>query len=69
MKYCLPDELIEELRAMPTPPPPQTSTIRHGYKVKRSSSQLTPEERKRKEDATLNAVTEAIQRPKDKSRT
>jgi hypothetical protein len=38
----------------------------HGYKVKRSSSEITPEEQKRKQDETYNVAMEAIQRPKKK---
>jgi hypothetical protein len=63
--YFLPDAFLAHLErlakedATVTPPPP-TEQVTRGYKVKRSSRKLTPEELKVKEAAALRLVAEAM---------
>jgi hypothetical protein len=46
--------------AAPTPAP--HTSIRRGYKVKRSVETLPPEERKRREEAAIRSIAEAMRK-------
>ena len=62
--YCQPDEFIARLRALPSPEvkaEPQAEK-RRGYTVKRSEPKLSPEEQKRREEAAIRAIVEAMRR-------
>ncbi|SDS02388.1 type IV secretion system DNA-binding domain-containing protein [Opitutus sp. GAS368] len=63
VNYFLPDELIGYLRELPPPVPPEpTAKQIRGYKVKRIYPQLTPEEKKRREDAAIQAIADLMKR-------
>ncbi len=64
VSYHLPDQFIAHLKTLPLPLPKDSTTVRHGYKVKRSTPALTPEERKQKEDAAIRLIAEAMRKKK-----
>lgn len=64
--YFLPDQFIADLQRIPPPAPPQapepaTSTVR-GYKVKRNWPNLTPEERRQRDEIANRVASEALRR-------
>src|ERR1043166_2607479 len=62
VQYYLPDEFIARLRVLP-PPVAKTqdaSASRRGYKIKRSGTNLTSEERNRREDAAIKSIAEVM---------
>jgi hypothetical protein len=65
VQYWQPEDFIAHLQALAAPaaPPPQTK-VRRGYKVKRSVETLSPEEQKRREDAAIQSIAEAMRRKK-----
>jgi len=64
VEYFQPDQFIAHLKTMPPViAKAATSTDkRRGYKIKRSAPDLTPEERKQKEDVAIHVIAEAMQR-------
>jgi Type IV secretion-system coupling protein DNA-binding domain len=56
--YYQPDQFIAYLKTLPRPEP--TPEVRHGYKIKRSVPNLTPEERKQKEDVAVRLIAETM---------
>jgi hypothetical protein len=69
VRYLRPEEFIEHLKTLPQPTEAASETVhtRRGYKVKRSHPELSPEERKQKEEAAIRAIAEAMHRPKKDS--
>ena len=61
--YYEPDQFIAYLKTLPTPQPKDSVTTRHGYRVKRSTPKLTPEERRQREETARQMMAEAM-RPK-----
>jgi hypothetical protein len=64
--YFLPDQFIADLQRItpPAPPPapePTTTTV-HGYKVKRTWPNLTPEERQQRDEIANQVAREALRR-------
>jgi hypothetical protein len=62
--YCRPDEFIARLGTLAEPEviadtEPKKS---HGYKIKRSKPELSPEEQKRREEAAIRAIAEAMRK-------
>jgi hypothetical protein len=64
VSYFHPDQFIAHLEALSlvVPKATEASKIRKGLKVKRSPSNLTPEEQKEREEATIRSVAEAMKR-------
>jgi hypothetical protein len=65
--YLQPDQFIADLQQMPPPAAPEVSestVVRHGYKVKRSTAKLTLEEQRRKEDAAIRLLAETMRKKK-----
>jgi hypothetical protein len=62
IQYFQPDRFIEHLTALPAPPPPESTKITRGYKVKSAFSELSEEERKRREEIAISSVAEAMKR-------
>jgi Type IV secretion-system coupling protein DNA-binding domain len=60
VSYYLPDQFIADLKTLP--PPILAAEVRHGYKIKRSIPDLTPEERKQKEDVAIHLIAETMRR-------
>ena len=60
--YFQPDPFIADLKQMPKPvsSPSETTTLSHGYKVKRTAPKLTPEEQKQKDDIAIRVITDAM---------
>lgn len=67
VRYFLPDDFIAHVQSLPVPAAPE-ATVREsrGYRIKRSYPQLTPEDAKAREDATIDALAE-LMRSKPKS--
>jgi type IV secretion system coupling TraD/TrwB family protein len=63
VEYHQPDQFIAFLKILPTPvlkaPEPET---RRGWKIKRSTPSLSPEERVQKEDVAIRSIAEAMRR-------
>jgi hypothetical protein len=57
--YCQPDEFIARLQALP-PQAPKAPETRRGYKIKRSTRDLSPEEHGQREDAGIRSIAEAM---------
>jgi len=63
VSYYHPDQFVAHLQTFPPLPKTSgTSKIRRGFRVKRSSSKLTPEEQKQREDAAIRSIAEAVRR-------
>jgi hypothetical protein len=62
VRYYLPDEFIEELKARPLPKPTEQKV--RGYKVKRTAAGLTPEEQKQKEEIAIRSIAETMKKKK-----
>jgi hypothetical protein len=63
VSYHQPDQFIAFLKSLPQPT--LTAETRRGYKIKRSIPNLTPEERRQKEDVAIRLIAETM-RPKSK---
>lgn len=61
--YFEPDQFIAHLKTLPVRDPKEAVNTRHGYKVKRSTPMLTPEERRQREEMAHQMMAEAM-RPK-----
>jgi hypothetical protein len=59
--YFQPDPFIAHLKSLPLPVPKDSTTIRRGYKIKRSAPALTAEEQKQREDLANQMMAEAMQ--------
>ncbi len=64
VRYFQPEEFIDHLKNLPQPAPAASNTVhtRRGYRVKRSHPDLSPEERRQKEEAAIRAIAEAMRR-------
>lgn len=64
VEYFQPDQFITHLKTLPAIVSKAGVAMdkRRGYKIKRSMPDLTPEERKQKEDAAIHVIAEAMQR-------
>ncbi|HEX3624882.1 MAG TPA: type IV secretion system DNA-binding domain-containing protein [Verrucomicrobiae bacterium] len=62
VQYFQPDAFIEHLTAIPVPPPPESTKVTRGYKVKSKFSKLSEEEQQRREDIAFSSVAEAMKR-------
>lgn len=63
VEYYQPDRFIAYLKALPPIVPKDVATeTRRGYKIKRSTPELSPEERKQKEDVAIHLIAEAMKR-------
>ena len=61
--YFQPDAFIAQLKALaPATPTPAAAKKRRGYNVKLSVPQLSPNEQKQKEDATINAIADSMRK-------
>jgi hypothetical protein len=58
VSYHLPEQFIAYLKTLPPPAP--ASELRHGYKIKRSTTNLTSEERKQKEAVAIHLIAETM---------
>ena len=56
--YYLPDQFIADLKILPAPETPATTS--HGYKVKRSTPALTPDEQRQREESAIRLIAEAM---------
>ncbi len=59
--YFQPDSFIAHLKSLPLPVPKDSTTIRRGYKIRRSAPALTAEEQKQREDLANQMMAEAMQ--------
>jgi hypothetical protein len=66
VRYFQPDQFIEHLTALPVPPPPESTRVTRGYKVKAAFSKLSPEEQKHREDIAFLSVADAMKRKRKK---
>lgn len=66
VRYFQPDRFIEHLTELPIPPPPESTKITRGYKVKSKISKLSPEEQKRRDDIAISSIAEAMKRKRKK---
>jgi hypothetical protein len=63
VEYYQPDHFIAYLKTLPlVVPKAATMDTRRGYKIKRSIPELSPEERKQKEDVAVHLIAEAMKR-------
>lgn len=64
VSYYHPDQFIAHLETLKLPAPanPEGPKIRRGFRVIRTSSKLSPEEQKQREDAAIRSIAEAIER-------
>ena len=60
ISYHQPDQFIAHLKALPSPVPKDSVTMKHGYKVKRSAPKLTVEERRQREQVANQMMAEAM---------
>ncbi len=64
--YFTPDTFVAYLKALEPPAPAPSAGQYAGYRVKRSTPNLSPQERKQKEDIAHRVLAEALRRPKGK---
>jgi hypothetical protein len=64
VEYFQADAFITHLKALKAPVPVPTETEYAGYKIKRSTPKLSPQEQKQKEDIAIRILAEAMQRTK-----
>ena len=62
--YCEPDQFIARLQTLhpQVPKAPEAPETRRGYRIKRSVTNLTPEEQKQREEAAIRSIAEVMQR-------
>ena len=61
VRYFLPDDFIAHVQSLPMPAAPEAKVREsRGYRVKRSYSQLSPEDAKAREDATIDAIADLM---------
>ena len=64
--YSQPDQFIAQLRTLrpPVQKMPEAPKTRRGYRIKRSASQLTPDEQKQREEAAIRSIAETMRKTK-----
>jgi hypothetical protein len=65
VSYCLPEQFIAELEKLPPmqpSDPPESATMRRGYKVKRIWPKLTPDEQLLREKAAIRVIAETLRK-------
>jgi hypothetical protein len=62
VQYFQPDPFIEYLKCLKTSTPQPSETQSGGYKIRRSTPDRSPQERRQKEDVANRIITEAMRR-------